>query len=66
MSHIGRMEFERVELRGRLNALSMFMLTEQFKGLEAAEQDRMQRQSRHMAAYLGVLCERLDAAQGVA
>jgi hypothetical protein len=59
--HQQRVVAEKAELDEKLAKLSTFFNTETFAGLDEAEQERLQRQAGHMAAYSKVLGERIAA-----
>lgn len=56
-----RVVTEMEELAEKLTKLNAFFGTAFFAGLDAAEQDRMQRQKMAMADYLIILQERIKA-----
>lgn len=59
--HQKRVVAEKEELDGRLTKLIAFLDTEIFAKLDAAEQDRLRRQSAIMTDYSVVLGERIAA-----
>lgn len=56
-----RVQAEKVELDEKLDRLKSFIDDSGFSALDAAEQDRLRRQAEIMAAYSGVLAERMGA-----
>lgn len=60
-AHQERVVKEKAELDEKLTKLRTFFGTETFAGIDAAEQERLQRQARHMADYSQVLGERIAA-----
>lgn len=61
LPHQQRVVLEADELEELLIKLKAFLMSELYSKLDAAEQSRLQEQSEHMARYLGVLRERIEA-----
>ncbi|UOD28768.1 DUF2829 domain-containing protein [Massilia violaceinigra] len=59
--HQQRVIDERGDLVGKLDKLTLFLETVQFSTLDMAEQSRLHLQCKAMAAYAGVLAERIVA-----
>lgn len=54
---------ERVDLNARIDRLWMFTQSSQFKALNPAERERMERQLGVMRTYSQILTERIEAFQ---
>lgn len=52
---------ERTDLNARIDRLWMFTQSAQFKALDSAARERIERQLGHMRAYALVLTERIEA-----
>lgn len=59
--HQERMLQEEIDLDKKIIALNKFIAGPTFSTLDAAEQERIQRQLTHMGGYLKALHERIDA-----
>ena len=59
MSHLARVHVEKSDLDIKMEKLSVFLMSDKFKGLPRKEQVLLKRQHSHMRSYSEILGQRL-------